>query len=76
MDAQADATELAPKKSAQRNPPAGLDQAREGCSLHLEIGERYRRFSNKPISWVKLQSGGPGLSIAMTARRSSPGAPN
>ena len=33
MDAQADATELAPKKSAHHNPPGALHKAREGCSL-------------------------------------------
>ncbi|HEY1949985.1 MAG TPA: FMN-binding negative transcriptional regulator [Bryobacteraceae bacterium] len=35
-----------------------------------------QEHGNKPISWVKLQSGGHALSIAMTARRSSPDAPN
>src|ERR1035441_3123753 len=55
---QADATGLAPEKSAEQNPPA-LSPAPEGFLL----------CAASPISMVKSRSGGLGHSNAKTARR-------
>ena len=66
---KADATGLAPKKSAIRNPPAH-NPVREGFWLSLN------RTSVVAISLVKSQSGGLGLKNAKTARPLLPGAPN
>src|SRR5450759_1275503 len=55
---KADATGLAPEKSAEQNPPA-LSSAPEGFLL----------FAAPPISMVKSRSGGLGHSNAKTARR-------
>ena len=54
---KADATGLAPEKSAQPDPPA-LSMVREG-SLRCDA----------PISWVKSRSGGLGYLNALIARR-------
>ena len=54
---KAEATGLAPEKSAQPDPPA-LSQVREG-SLRCAA----------PISWVKSRSGGLGYLNALIARR-------
>src|SRR5437762_137451 len=53
---RADATELAPKKSAHQSPPAVPDRGAGGLSA-------FRPEKNKKacISLVKLPSGGPGL---------------
>src|ERR1017187_9687786 len=55
---KADATGLAPEKSAEQNPPA-LSSAPEGFLL----------CAASPISMVKSRSGGLGHSNAKTARR-------
>jgi hypothetical protein len=54
---KADATGLAPEKSAEQNPPAPF------------IGRRRVLSLARPISMVKSQSGGLGHSNATTARR-------
>ena len=54
---KADATGLAPEKSAQQNPPAPF------------LGRRRVLLYARPISRVKSQSGGLGHSNATTARR-------
>ena len=54
---KADATGLAPEKSAEQNPPAPF------------IGRRRVLLFARPISMVKSQSGGLGHPNATTARR-------
>ena len=68
---RADATELAPKKSAHQSPPAVPDSGAGGLFV-------FRQEQNKKacISLVKLPSGGSGLQNAKTARPLLPGAPN
>src|SRR5215472_6442264 len=68
---RADATELAPKKSAHQSPPAVPDSGAGGLFV-------FRQEQNKKasISLVKLPSGGSGLQNAKPARPLLPGAPN
>src|SRR6266852_6228947 len=83
---KADATGLAPKKSADHNPPAQDSSVREGCGFGfrsrpspralLPARHRAEPENQKPISLVKSPSGGLGLYNAQTARPLLPGAPN
>src|SRR5215472_5048759 len=67
---RADATELAPKKSAHQSPPAVPDSGAGGLFV-------FRQEQNKKacISLVKLPSGGSGLQNAKPARPLLPGTP-
>src|SRR5262245_37876819 len=68
---RADATELAPKKSAPRALPQFPNRGAGGL-----FAFRQRKTKKACISLVKLPSGGPGLLNAKIARQPLPGAPN